>query len=133
MARTKLREKREGVRARSVRERARGGKTATEQTSGAINKLPEIDILKPPVDHREQAEEELRERATILAEKCKEFSVTGHIHRINPGPVVTTFEFKPDPGIKYSRVVGLADDLCLALKAESIRIDRIPGKSTVGI
>jgi S-DNA-T family DNA segregation ATPase FtsK/SpoIIIE len=47
--------------------------------------------------------------------------------------VVTTFEFKPDPGIKYSRVVGLADDLCLALKAESIRIDRIAGKSTVGI
>jgi len=46
---------------------------------------------------------------------------------------VTTFEFKPDPGIKYSRVVGLAEDLCLALKAESIRIDRIPGKSTVGI
>jgi len=95
--------------------------------------LPPIDILEVPIAHREQAEEELRERASILAEKCKEFSVTGHIHRINPGPVVTTFEFKPDPGIKYSRVVGLADDLCLALKAESIRIDRIPGKSTVGI
>ncbi|MGH9763506.1 MAG: DNA translocase FtsK, partial [Blastocatellia bacterium] len=46
---------------------------------------------------------------------------------------VTTFEFKPDPGVKYSRVVSLAEDLCLALKAESIRIDRIPGKSTVGI
>lgn len=95
--------------------------------------LPPIDILEVPIAHREQAEDELRERAIILAEKCKEFSVVGHIHRINPGPVVTTFEFKPDPGIKYSRVVGLADDLCLALKAESIRIDRIPGKSTVGI
>jgi S-DNA-T family DNA segregation ATPase FtsK/SpoIIIE len=47
--------------------------------------------------------------------------------------VVTTFEFKPDPGVKYSRVTTLADDLCLALKAESIRIDRIPGKNTVGI
>ncbi|HLG17663.1 MAG TPA: DNA translocase FtsK, partial [Blastocatellia bacterium] len=96
-------------------------------------KLPQLDLLEMPIGHHEQAEEELRERATILAEKCKEFAVTGHIHRINPGPVVTTFEFKPDPGIKYSRVVGLADDLCLALKAESIRIDRIPGKSTVGI
>ncbi|MCI0489641.1 MAG: DNA translocase FtsK [Blastocatellia bacterium] len=95
--------------------------------------LPSLDLLEAPICHREQAEEELRERAKTLAEKCKEFSVTGHIHRINPGPVVTTFEFKPDPGIKYSRVVGLADDLCLALKAESIRIDRIPGKSTVGI
>ena len=50
-----------------------------------------------------------------------------------PGPVVTTFEFKPDAGVKYSRVTGLVDDLCLALKAESIRIDRIPGKAYVGI
>ncbi|HEX8090648.1 MAG TPA: DNA translocase FtsK [Blastocatellia bacterium] len=96
-------------------------------------KLPTLGLLEPPIGHHEQADEELRVRATILAEKCKEFSVTGHIHHISPGPVVTTFEFKPDPGIKYSRVVGLADDLCLALKAESIRIDRIPGKSTVGI
>jgi S-DNA-T family DNA segregation ATPase FtsK/SpoIIIE len=46
---------------------------------------------------------------------------------------VTTFEFKADPGVKYSRVTGLVDDLCLGLKAESVRIDRIPGKSTVGI
>src|SRR5207249_623490 len=96
-------------------------------------KLPTLDLIETPIGHFEQAEDELRDRATILAEKCKEFGVTGHIHRINPGPVVTTFEFKPDPGVKYSRVVGLADDLCLALKAESIRIDRIPGKSTVGI
>ncbi|MEW6130755.1 MAG: DNA translocase FtsK [Acidobacteriota bacterium] len=95
--------------------------------------MPSIGLLEVPIGHNEQAEGELRERATILAEKCKEFGVVGHIHRINPGPVVTTFEFKPDPGIKYARVVGLADDLCLALKAESIRIDRIPGKSTVGI
>ncbi len=96
-------------------------------------KLPSTELLAAPPAAREQDERQLEERAIALAEKCKEFSVTGHIHRINPGPVVTTFEFKPDPGIKYSRVVGLADDLCLALKAESIRIDRIPGKSTVGI
>ncbi|HXF39311.1 MAG TPA: DNA translocase FtsK [Blastocatellia bacterium] len=108
-------------------------KPAIETLAGYTYKLPTLDLLEAPIGHYEQAEEELRERATILAEKCKEFGVTGHIHRINPGPVVTTFEFKPDPGIKYSRVVGLADDLCLALKAESIRIDRIPGKSTVGI
>jgi len=121
---------------------ARGAATIKPQTRKQIArrgdpsdtyKLPALELLEAPISHREQAEDELRERATILAEKCKEFSVTGHIHRINPGPVVTTFEFKPDPGIKYSRVVSLADDLCLALKAESIRIDRIPGKSTVGI
>src|SRR5262249_1734734 len=108
-------------------------KIGVETAAGRVYQLPSLDLLELPIGHHEQAEEELRQRATILAEKCKEFSVVGHIHRINPGPVVTTFEFKPDPGIKYSRVVGLADDLCLALKAESIRIDRIPGKSTVGI
>lgn len=103
--------------------------TATE--TGYL--IPSTDLLTAPPAVCEQDERQLESRAVALAEKCKEFSVTGHIHRINPGPVVTTFEFKPDPGIKYSRVVGLADDLCLALKAESIRIDRIPGKSTVGI
>ncbi|MCA1633755.1 MAG: hypothetical protein LC802_08560 [Acidobacteria bacterium] len=71
--------------------------------------------------------------ATRVAEKCKEFNVMGRIEHICPGPVVTTYEFKPDPGVKYSRVTGLVDDLCLALKAESIRIDRVPGKAHVGI
>jgi S-DNA-T family DNA segregation ATPase FtsK/SpoIIIE len=116
----------------AAREQAPRRKAAIE-ASDSNYKLPTLGLLEPPIGHHEQADEELRVRATILAEKCKEFSVTGHIHHISPGPVVTTFEFKPDPGIKYSRVVGLADDLCLALKAESIRIDRIPGKSTVGI
>ena len=53
--------------------------------------------------------------------------------RIHPAPVVTTFEFKPDAGVKYNRITSLAEDLCLAMRAESILIDRIPGKSTVGI
>ncbi len=51
---------------------------------------------------------------------------------IHPGPVVTTFEFKPDAGVKYSKITGMTDDLSLALKAESVRIDRMPGRSTVG-
>ncbi|MEW6736835.1 MAG: DNA translocase FtsK, partial [Acidobacteriota bacterium] len=95
--------------------------------------LPDLKFLNPSQEKQEQADEELWERARLLAEKCKEFSVSGKIQHINPGPVVTTFEFKPDPGVKYSRVTSLVDDLCLALKAESIRIDRIPGKSTVGM
>lgn len=95
--------------------------------------LPPPSLLKEPPLQQEQNEEELWQRAQLLAEKCMEFSVTGKIQHISPGPVVTTFEFKPDPGVKYSRVTSLTDDLCLALKAESIRIDRIPGKSTVGI
>jgi DNA segregation ATPase FtsK/SpoIIIE, S-DNA-T family len=59
--------------------------------------------------------------------------VEGSVVQIHPGPVVTTFEFKPDAGVKYSKITGLADDLCLAMQAESVLIDRIPGKSTVGI
>jgi S-DNA-T family DNA segregation ATPase FtsK/SpoIIIE len=96
-------------------------------------KLPHMEFLNDAPPHSEQEDEELLNLATRLAEKCKEFNVTGQIKHICPGPVVTTYEFKPDPGVKYSRVTGLVDDLCLALKAESIRIDRMPGKPHVGI
>jgi S-DNA-T family DNA segregation ATPase FtsK/SpoIIIE len=95
--------------------------------------LPPLAFLNEAPPHSEQADTELLGLATRLAEKCKEFNVTGQIKHICPGPVVTTYEFKPDPGVKYSRVVSLVDDLCLALKAESIRIDRMPGKPHVGI
>jgi S-DNA-T family DNA segregation ATPase FtsK/SpoIIIE len=96
-------------------------------------KLPGNDFLNAAPPRHEQADEELLGLATRVAEKCKEFNVMGRIEHICPGPVVTTYEFKPDPGVKYSRVTGLVDDLCLALKAESIRIDRVPGKAHVGI
>jgi S-DNA-T family DNA segregation ATPase FtsK/SpoIIIE len=95
--------------------------------------LPPLAFLNEAPPPSEQADAELLGLATRLAEKCKEFNVTGQIKHICPGPVVTTYEFKPDPGVKYSRVVSLVDDLCLALKAESIRIDRMPGKPHVGI
>ena len=96
-------------------------------------KLPSTEMLTAPTGRPEMVEAELLERARQLAEKCQEFNVSGQVKQISPGPVVTTFEFKPDPGVKYSRITSLVDDLCLGLKAESIRIDRIPGKSTVGI
>ena len=78
-------------------------------------------------------ERELLDNARLLENKCQEFSVRGAVIQIHPGPVVTTYEFKPDPGVKYSRVTGLADDLCLAMQAESILIERLAGRSTVGI
>lgn len=95
--------------------------------------LPSPQFLTPQPPRIEQKDEELLAIAQELAEKTKEFNVTGRVVHICQGPVVTTYEFKPDPGVKYSRVTGLVDDLCLALKAESIRIDRIPGKAFVGI
>jgi S-DNA-T family DNA segregation ATPase FtsK/SpoIIIE len=95
--------------------------------------LPPLALLDAPKAERKIDERELMDEARLLEEKCREFAVDGSVVQIHPGPVVTTFEFKPDAGVKYSKVTGLADDLCLAMKAESILIDRIPGKSTVGI
>jgi S-DNA-T family DNA segregation ATPase FtsK/SpoIIIE len=90
-------------------------------------------LLHRSEDQQIVREDELREEAKVLVEKCAEFDVTGQVTQINPGPVVTTFEFRPEAGVKYSRVTGLADDLCLAMAAESILIERMAGKSTVGI
>ena len=96
-------------------------------------RLPSPELLRLPRRAEKMDEDELKERARAIEKKCQEFEVSGHVTQINPGPVVTTFEFKPEAGIKYSRITGLAEDLCLALQAESILIERIPGKSTVGI
>jgi S-DNA-T family DNA segregation ATPase FtsK/SpoIIIE len=96
-------------------------------------KLPETDFLHPAENPFPINEKDLMERARLISAKCSEFDVHGSVTQIHPGPVVTTFEFKPDAGIKYSRITSLVDDLCLGIKAESARIDRIPGKATVGI
>ncbi len=96
-------------------------------------KLPSSSLLYRSEEQTVVREEALREEAKTLVEKCGEFGVDGQVTQINPGPVVTTFEFRPDAGVKYSRVTGLADDLCLAMAAESILIERMAGKSTVGI
>ncbi len=95
--------------------------------------LPPAALLDPARTERKIDERELMDGARLLEEKCGEFSVEGSVVQIHPGPVVTTFEFKPDAGVKYSKITGLAEDLCLAMQAESVLIDRIPGKSTVGI
>jgi S-DNA-T family DNA segregation ATPase FtsK/SpoIIIE len=96
-------------------------------------KLPSSSLLHRPDEQQLVDADELKLLAQVLTEKYAEFDVHGQITQINPGPVVTTFEFKPDAGIKYSRITNLTDDLCLALKAESILIERMAGKSTVGI
>jgi S-DNA-T family DNA segregation ATPase FtsK/SpoIIIE len=95
--------------------------------------LPPVELLNPADNPFPVDEAALMESARMISDKCAEFDVNGSVTQIHPGPVVTTFEFKPDAGIKYSRITGLVDDLCLGIKAESLRIDRIPGKATVGI
>ena len=96
-------------------------------------RLPPSTLLTHSDDSQVVREDDLRNQARMLVEKCAEFDVRGQVVQINPGPVVTTYEFRPEAGVKYSRVTGLAEDLCLAMSAESILIERMAGKSTVGI
>ncbi len=107
-------------------------KTTLPRIAGSY-KLPPSSLLHRPDEQQAVHEEELKLVAQVLTAKYAEFEVHGQVTQINPGPVVTTFEFKPEAGIKYSRIIGLTDDLCLALRAESILVERMPGKSTVGI
>ncbi len=107
-------------------------KTTMPRIAGGY-KLPSSSLLQRPDEQQAVDADELKLLAQVLTEKYAEFEVHGQITQINPGPVVTTFEFKPEAGIKYSRITNLSDDLCLALKAESILIERMAGKSTVGI
>jgi len=107
-------------------------KTTMPRIAGSY-KMPSSSLLHRPDEQQAVDADELKLLAQVLVEKYAEFEVHGQITQINPGPVVTTFEFKPEAGIKYSRITNLTDDLCLALKAESILIERMAGKSTVGI
>jgi len=107
-------------------------KAPAERRKGDYS-LPPMALLDAAKAERKIDERELMDAARLLEEKCREFAVEGSVVQIHPGPVVTTYEFKPDAGVKYAKITGLADDLCLAMQAESVLIDRIPGKSTVGI
>jgi DNA segregation ATPase FtsK/SpoIIIE, S-DNA-T family len=107
-------------------------RSPAERKKGAYV-TPPLALLDAPRAEGKIDERELMDGARFLEEKCREFNVEGTVVQIHPGPVVTTYEFKPDAGVKYSKITGLADDLCLAMQAESVLIDRIPGKSTVGI
>ncbi len=119
-----------------VTERADTGakpKTTLPRIAAGGFKLPPSSLLHRPDEQQAIDADELKLLAQVLTEKYSEFDVHGQVTQINPGPVVTTFEYKPEAGIKYSRITNLTDDLCLALKAESILIERMAGKSTVGI
>ena len=95
--------------------------------------VPATSLLDPPQPRNAYDAAELHARAKQICQKFEEFRVGGSVVQINPGPIVTTFEFKPEPGVKYSKIINLSEDLCMALECESILVERIPGKSTVGI
>ncbi len=98
-----------------------------------LYRLPSTELLNEIAPGNGYDGNELQEVASRIKSKLEEFNVRGSVVQINPGPVVTTFEYKPEAGIKYSRITTLTEDLCLGLQAESVLIERLPGKPTVGI
>ena len=106
---------------------------APVHTPSPVFRLPATDLLNEAQGRNAYDEQELKDIAARIKSKFEEFNVLGSVVQINPGPVVTTFEFKPEAGMKYSRIITLNEDLCLGLQAESILIERIPGKPTIGI
>ncbi len=98
-------------------------------------KLPYLDFLKNPPKKRHHINEaEIDQKIVDLLEKLAQFKITGDVVATYSGPVVTTFEFRPDAHIKVSKILTLQDDLAMALKAETIRIQApVPGKDVVGI
>lgn len=113
--------------ARRWYEQARQGQSA----EGYV--LPPYQMLAPAETHEGPSPKELAETARVIQAKLAEFDIEGEITRALSGPVVTTFEFRPAPGVKISRIQGLAEDLALALGTESVRIDRIVHESAIGI
>src|SRR3954470_144565 len=95
--------------------------------------LPPVNLLQMGEGRSAQDEVELVRLGEMIRSRCAEFGVEGTVEAISPGPVITVFELQPAPGVKVSQVVNLQDDLALALRAESVRIDRMSGRSTLGI
>jgi S-DNA-T family DNA segregation ATPase FtsK/SpoIIIE len=109
-------------------------KTHTIQKEKGDYELPHIGLLRDPMPSKlRPTKEELRLQSELLEKRLQDFSIEGHVTHVSPGPVVTLFEFEPAPGIKINKIVSLADDLALTLKATSLRISPIPGRATLGI
>ena len=95
--------------------------------------LPPRRLFDPPGQHAKVNLAVLENIKELIGQKLSEFKIKGVVTGMQPGPVVTVFEFQPDAGIPLSRILGMEEDLALALQAEAVRMDRIPGKNLVGI
>jgi S-DNA-T family DNA segregation ATPase FtsK/SpoIIIE len=102
---------------------------------GQTFQLPSLNLLKAPATtERRWTREELQQNADFLRKRLEDFGVTGRIVQVNPGPIITGYEFEPAPGVKVNQVVNLADDLALAMKAGAVRVfGPVPGRGTVAI
>jgi len=104
-----------------------------EESASGKPGTPPLNLLTQGSIQARLDEDELVRLGELIKSRCAEFGVEGTIEGINPGPVITVFEFQPAPGVKVSQIVNLQDELALALKASSVRIERLPGRSTLGI
>ncbi len=112
-------------------EEERQGRLAFEE----VPVLPVLDLLNQPPAGRHEAvnEEALGKNARLLEGVLEDYGVKGQIVQVRPGPVVTLYELEPAPGIKASRVIGLADDIARSMSAISVRVALVPGRSVIGI
>ncbi|WP_281041998.1 DNA translocase FtsK, partial [Xanthobacter tagetidis] len=96
---------------------------------------PALDLLAapPPAKAPAMSPEALKETANLLEGTLQDFGVRGEIGQVRPGPVVTLYELEPAPGIKSSRVIGLADDIARSMSAISARVAVVPGRNAIGI
>ncbi len=106
-----------------------------DQSSNVDYTLPDLDLLNDAPDEDGSPDREhLLEDAQTLERSLASFGIEGKVMQVNPGPVISCYEVQPPPGVKVNRIVNLADDLALVMKARGIRIQApIPGKAAVGI
>ena len=107
----------------------------SEASSPPLDPFPSLALLSMPAQPEDLiTAEDLTHEASLLCAKLADFGIEGRVTEIHPGPVVTTFEFAPAPGVKVNQIVSREDDLALALRAQRIRIlAPIPGKGAVGV
>jgi len=115
--------------------RARDNKPLRGPRARGGYELPSLSLLDmPPAEHSQVDEAALERSARVLEQKLADFGVQGRVVEVQPGPVVTMYKFEPGSGIKVSQIVNLADDLSMALRAATVRIQApVPGEAVVGI
>lgn len=122
--------------AKEPRRKSRKAEVATGRAAADGYRLPDpVELLSDPSGpFNRLTDEQLKAQSEVLTKALLNFGIEGKVTEVHPGPVVTMYEFEPAPGVKVARIVNLADDLALAMKAISLRIVApLPGKSVVGV
>jgi S-DNA-T family DNA segregation ATPase FtsK/SpoIIIE len=119
----------------SVRAKAEAQPSLSFEDKRPAFELPPLNLLESAddVQHQHLSDEALEENARMLENVLDDYGVKGEIVAVRPGPVVTMYELEPAPGLKASRVIGLADDIARSMAALSARVSTVPGRSVIGI